>query len=242
MKPPIVTGERFAEYKLACALLVYHAPHGDSYATLHPAVHAGERASIGAGQPLTETALRKTLNRLGAPKGIGGWVPPCLLYIDADTLVWHVHPRHRTVFFTSGAGVGVKSLNATHPALVFAVNRHGWHVAAIANARDLTPPAPSEPLYHAPYPNVYESGGICTGNVTLPERIAPDTLAGFEAAFFDSKFTHSNNPSATTHPKGLVGLWQFLADAKPAYFPLDYLTPMNLTLDQWVGRIVKGRQ
>jgi PRTRC genetic system protein B len=241
MKPPIVSGKRVAEYKLATAMLVYKDTHGDHYATLHPVTHDAGRATIGAGQPLTESALRSTLQDLGAPKGMGGWVPPCLLYIDDNTLVWHVYPRHRTVFFTSGAGVGVKSLNAPHPGLVFAVNRNGWHVAATRNAHELAAPLPSVPLYHAPYPNVYDNGSICTGNVTLPERIAPDTLAGFDAAFFDSKFTHSNNPDATTHPKGLTGLWQFLVDAKPAHFPLDYLSPMNLTLDQWVGRIVKGR-
>ena len=242
MKPPIVNGNRIAEYTLRRAVLVYDAQHGDHYATIHPVTQDAGRASIGAGQPLTESTLRNTLQALGAPKGIGGWVPPCLLYIDDDTLVWHTYPGHRTVFFASDAGVGVKSLNAPHPGLVFAVNRRGWHVAATHNATNLTAPLPSVPLYHAPYPNVYDNGRICEGNVTLPQRIAPDTLMGFESAFFDSKFTHSNNPAATSHPKGLVGLWRFLIDAKPLNFPLEYLTPMNLTLEQFVGRITKGRQ
>lgn len=242
MKPPIVNGNRIAEYTLRHAVLLYEAQHGDHYATLHPVTHNAGRANIGAGQALTESALRQALRQLGAPKGMGGWVPPCLLYIDDHTLVWHVYPRHRTVFFASGAGVGVAHLNAPHPGLVFAVIRSSWYVAATRNAITFEAPLPSVPLYHAPYPNVYADGRICEGNVTLPNRIAPDTLMGFEDAFFDSKFTHANNPAATSHPKGLVGLWRFLIDAKPASFPLDYLTPMGLTLEQFVGRITKGKE
>lgn len=284
MKPPIVSGKRVAEYKLATAVLVYKANHGDHYATLHPVTHAAGRATIGAGQPLTESALRSTLRDLGAPKGIGGWLPADVLYMDDTTIVWTRRPAPRAVFFTPHSGVGVASATIYHPRLVFAVSRAGWYVAAVpkvvrtesATERRVAlvgdgRPHLDCPLAHAPYFNVYESGSICVGNATLPERMAADTLQGYEDAFFDSKFTHSNNPHMTAHPDGPVALWRelvaprwechhspkarqcegninFRTDGHTCQrlnltpeFPEQHLTPMNLTLDQWVGRIVKGR-
>lgn len=284
MKPPIVSGNRIAEYTLRRAVLVYEAPHGDHYATLHPVTHEAGRAAIGAGQPLTESALRGTLQKLGAPKGIGGWVASDVLYMDEQCIVWTRRPAGRAVFFTEDAGVGATRGHIQHPRLVFAVTPSAWYVAAVPNVirsersvafvgtdRDGRP-RPNCPLAHAPYFNVYQNAAICTGNATLPKRLALDTLQGFEDAFFDSKFTHSNNPRMTTHPGGPVGLWKELLAphwecshgragrkcteqpwfAKEGHrcqpvnvtpdFPDQYLTPMNLTLEQFVGQITKGRQ
>ncbi len=255
MKPLIVHGHRIAEYTLRRAVLLYEAQHGDHYATLHPVTHEAGRASIGAGQPLSESTLRKTLQQLGTPKGMGGWISQEVLYLDDQCIVWTRRPGSRAVFFTEGAGVGVTRGNIQHPRLVFAVTPSAWYVAAVPQvvrskttfavpAIDRTGrPLPESPLAHAPYFNVYDNGAICTGNATLPSRLALDTLQGFEDAFFDSKFTHSNNPRMTTHPGGPAGLWRELLTApQDLDFPDRYLTPMNLTLEQFVGQITKGRQ
>jgi PRTRC genetic system protein B len=255
VKPPIVNGNRIAEYTLRRAVLVYEARHGGHYATLHPVTHDAGRASIGTGRALTESTLRTTLQALGAPKGIGGWVAPRVLYMDENTIVWHRPAGPRVMFFGGAADASLRNRSAVvaHPPLVFGVTRHGWYVAALPTFREFLGadiavaqgdrrPAPGDPLMRAPYPNVYDDGRICEGNVTLPDRIALDTIEGFEDAFFDSKFTHSNVADACAHPQGLAGLWRRMFETKPEVMPDHYLTPMNLTLEQFVGRITKGRQ
>ena len=285
MKAPIVWGTHVAEYKLASAMLVYKTAGGDHYATLHPVKHDAGRATIGAGQPLTESALRGTLKDLGAPKGIGGWLPADVLYMDDTAIVWTRRPAPRAVFFTPSSGVSVASATIYHPRLVFAVTHKGWYVAAVpkvVRTESVTErrvalvgdgrPRLDCPLAQAPYFNVYESGRICVGNATLPERIASDTLQGYEDAFFDSKFTHSNNPGMTTHPDGPEALWRELVAPRwechhspkarqcegntdfrtvghmcqrlnlTPEFPDHHLAPMGCTLQQFVAQITKGKE
>ena len=242
MKPIIVEGRKSAEFKLAAALLVYQSGM-HAYATRHGIERSGGAPTLGAGVPLTQSQLRTALKSLGRVEGLSGWVGPEVLYIDTDTLVWWRPAAPRLVHFSSPAPIGKRAGVTPHPHLVFAVTRHHWYVAALSAPANpgLRPGALSQ-LCHAPYFNVYDDTQICTGNVKLPDEIGLQSCAGFEDAFFDSRFTHSNNRHVTRHPGGPLQLWAELLDTKPTAFPADALTPMDLTLGAWVKRITKGNQ
>jgi PRTRC genetic system protein B len=240
MKPVIVRGTSMRDYKLSSALLLYTSAggYGDAYATIHAVRNSkGAAPAIGAGIPLTESALRQALANLGAPKGLGGWISPAMLYMADDCIVWQIPPQRRPVFFRSAGKLGTAHATVPHPHLVFAVSRDHWYVAAVRF--DSANPGKSA-LFHSPYFNCYSDGSVCIGNVPRPKRLEPSTLGDFERAFFNSYFTHSNNQNVTTHPDGPDGLWGEMLAGAHVEFPGQYLAPMNLTLDKWVKKIAKG--
>ncbi len=237
MKPVYVEhGEKPEDYKLKRALLLYQSANGYShYASTHAIRTEGGHPVIGEGKPLSEAALRDVLAKFAGMRGLGGWICPEILYLDRDMIVWHRPPAPRSVFFKAEKPIGKRSAITPQPHLVFAARRHGWNVVAITGT-----PGPDARVFHAPHWNVYDGGSICTGNVTLPSQLTPATVKGFEDAFFDSYFTHTNNPKSTSHPKGPAALWTELLDGQHAAFPTQYLTPMNCTLEGWVRRLPRG--
>jgi hypothetical protein len=68
----------------------------------------------------------------------------------------------------------------------------------------------------------------------VPEEVSAQSIAGWEAAFFASEFTHpSGAVRLTKHPGGFVGLWSGLAGSKGA-FPSEFLTDAKQTLRQFI--------
>lgn len=231
---------------LEAALLIY----GGRYVTRHGILReAGRPAALGPGQPIERSDLARLLRAAGRDVGIAGWVSPAMIYIGPELLVWKSPPKVRPMFFElrSAEGVGAKALakragTAIQPSLVWAVTRRRWYVwAHLHNAEA----GPKTPLFQAPYLNVYDTGEICTGNAAVPREISPDTVAGFERAFYESRFTHTNARTLTTHPDGIYAAWldlldlQALTTSPPATFPDDWLHPLNLTLGDVVRRLTK---
>jgi hypothetical protein len=62
------------------------------------------------------------------------------------------------------------------------------------------------------------------------------SMAGWESSFFRSEFTHpSGAVRLTSHSQGFIGLWQSLSNSEKS-FPVEFLTPANETLKQFVER------
>jgi PRTRC genetic system protein B len=124
-----------------------------------------------------------------------------------------------------------------HPALLFAVVQGSWYVFALAkNER----PNKTTELQFAPYFNVYDSGGICVGSARVPQGISSDSIPVWEAAFFESEFTHVNgNQRKASHPRGEYALWKELLDGVYRTFPVEYLVPTKRTLTGLMGAIRK---
>ena len=75
---------------------------------------------------------------------------------------------------------------------------------------------------------------MCNGNLTLPP-VAPENLPAFEAAFFNSAFTHSSDGTLTSFPGGHTALWEHLATRKAApdaRFWTAHLRRTNETISQ----------
>jgi hypothetical protein len=69
----------------------------------------------------------------------------------------------------------------------------------------------------------------------VPESTSVDSIKGWEAAFFQSSFTHALGAvRLTSHKQGFVGLWRGLAGKKA--FPARYLTDARETLREFVTR------
>jgi PRTRC genetic system protein B len=70
-----------------------------------------------------------------------------------------------------------------HPDQLFAARHQKWFVFAVRGGER---PGPVTPLCNEPYFNVWESDGICAGNVELPEQPGPEAIAAYESAFIRS--------------------------------------------------------
>lgn len=232
------------DLRLVAAVLVYGDGKGSAYATVHAIGSQGKNLHLEAGRPATRAACANLARTLGEAATLSGFTPPALLYLGAQTIAWWRAPCRTRVFFAavgdpqSGA-IGKRNAVVPHPGLVFAVTASEWYVAAV---RGTARPGPETKLFRAPYWNVWKSGRICEGNVRLPERMSANMIADYERAFFDSNFTHPNDPRGLVkHKGGAIGFWSdMLIGLHPHSFPERALSPMGCTLAAFIKKLEKN--
>ena len=228
------------ELKLSHAVLLYTtaSPHTAVYATSHPVELLPEGPQILPGGPLSLGELSEFVEAAQTATAYRGFIEPHVLDLAPNTVAWWRPAAPRTVWFSAEKPIGTRHGVTAHPPLVFIVHERQWYVFALAkNER----PAPNTPLHVAPYFNVWERGEICTGNVSLPDRPAPDALKAYETAFFDSRFTHPNHARITRHKDGGGALWAHLLDhPEITEFPATALLPRKEALTQAITRITAG--
>jgi len=114
------------------------------------------------------------------------------------------------------------------PLLLIASRNEGWrfHIYAVKRR----PASLNEPLYHAPLPNVFSEGGICWGNLSLPEVVNSD-LKPLWTAFLGSSFgSHSASGKSRSHPDDVRKKLLALSDKKMKRYPLRDLVAHKYTL------------
>lgn len=249
-------------WSLQRAVLVYLSTHYDvkseqrAYATVHAISQGKHGPQLNAGVPATREACADLARALGATSTLGGFVPPNLLYMGAQSIIWWRPPAAARIFFdTTKAAAGDQSNDKAgaaligkrtglirHPGLIFAVAGGHWFVYALKSAER---PEPSTALLRAPYFNVWTSGRICTGNVRLPETLSSQALGAYEKAFFESEFTHPNvRGGERLMNENPYAFWKELLDlsAKRAAddFPIDSLINTKLSLQTLAKRLEKS--
>jgi len=214
------------------ALLVYGDGSG-AFATLHEVRGEKEGAPyLGPGQSLTTAFLRSLAHGLGvrmAPEIL----PENVLARTPDLIVWWTRAQHRCMFFGGGSDEAGKLNGRTypHPALVFKIWGRDLYVRALA--ADARPSAETR-LMMAPYWNTDSRACVCQGSMRVPEEVSAQSIAGWEAAFFGSEFTHpSGAVRLTSHPGGFAGLWSSLANSK-GLFPTEFLVDAKQTLREFI--------
>ena len=222
------------EFKLSKAVSVYQSGGDGAFASLHKVEQNQDGAAyLAAGEPLT-TAFVRTL-----AEGLGARVKPeifpeSVLARTPDLLVWWSCPQHRIMFF-GGTNVQARRLNGLvlpHPALIFKVAGKELFVRALATA---SRPTGGSALKTAPYWNTDSRGLVCQGTMRVPDGSDISSLPQWEAAYFQSQFTHAAGAvRLTSHPGGFIGLWRDLAGKKT--FPVRYLTDAGETLEEFVAR------
>jgi PRTRC genetic system protein B len=223
-----------ANLQLRHALLVY-TDQQRSFATLHNIIIQEDSAPLLApAQPLSLSCLRRLAEELGSQVS-PEILPENVLARTPEMIVWWSPPERRTMFFGDADEQARKlnGLNFPHPPLVFKVRGRELFVRALErNAR----PRADTPLKTAPYWNsAGDDGRVCLGTTRAPESQSVESIKSWQAAFFQSSFTHPLGAvRLTSHKKGFIGLWRSLAGKK--VFPARYLTDAKETLQEFVVR------
>lgn len=229
----VVTRSAEVEYQLDAAILLYKGNNHVSanvFASIHSIMAVGKRHTLGPGSPVTREGLRDLAKAL-APESIAApeLIPAHVLAQGPEFLVWWAPPKSRAVFFKANELGGERSATVPLPGLIFAVVAGGWYVFAVKRADR---PGADTPLYRTPFYNVWGEGKICTGSVKTPKGSLAQRTELWEAAFFDSWFTHSNmkgKEKLVTFRGGGSAFWKKLLAGAYQAFPEEVLVPLNTT-------------
>ncbi len=231
-----------SQVQLRSAILIYNGQR-QTYATLHDIERGRGGARIGAGRPATVEACADFIRALADKSAFSGFLEPRMLYIGPRTVAWWRPPLPARVWFNTTAGpaadqspvdIGKRSAVTPHPGLVFALHDGHWCIAAVKGRER---PGPDTPLFTAPYFNVWDNSQICEGNVTRPENVTPETIAAFEAAFFNSQFTHPNMKKLVQFKGGAGAFWRAMLDGRYKKFPERVLLPRKTKLARWIKQL-----
>ena len=213
--------------------------HGDgtsTFATLHPVIRRRKSGAphLGPGQALT-TAVLKTLAEGLGTRIAAEILPENVLARTPDMITWWMRSRREVMFF-GGVDPEARGLDGgtyPHPALVFMVTRRELFIRALE--RDERPTGETS-LMTAPYWNCDAAGRVCLGSMRVPDETTVASIAGWQASFFRSQFTHANGAvRLTSYPGGFISFWKSLKDSQLP-FPTEFLTDAKQTLQQFVER------
>jgi PRTRC genetic system protein B len=98
-------------------------------------------------------------------------------------------------------------------------------------------PTEETELFHAPYPNVYESGSLCTGNAAVPSSNEANPEPWIRM-FFESRFTHYHNGLHVKYRGGNDAFFKAWWEGGWKTFPEKHLRPFGKTLGELIS---KGR-
>jgi PRTRC genetic system protein B len=234
----ISQGQTGTGASLESAILLYSDRRGTAFATAHPIVYGkdGERPVLGAGRPVDRQALLNAIAALEertAPKA--EFLPATVIGVSPMAVTWWCPPAPRRVFFKCEE-IGQRSAVVPHPGLVFQASNMGFRVFALEGSER---PSADTALFEPPYFNTWDWGKICIGTAHVPSRVDVASIAGWEAGFFDSAFTHPNHGGKrVAYQDGHYAFWRDMLDGKFEAFPIDVLVPMEGVT---VGKMVAGQ-
>lgn len=232
MNTEFLQGSSGISLEIRKAILLYSSTGGDFLATVHDIENGG----LLPGTPIDSNCLSDVVAQLTGQSQAGRTILPArVLYSDGSLLYWWCPSARRPIYFKSGKPEldEASGKEVLHPPLVFMARAQRLSVWALDT--DVRPSAGSQ-LFVAPYFNLYDGGGMCTGNVRLPESLSAseETLAAWEEAFFGTNFTHSNlgGGALTKFRGGHNALWKAMANAST--FPTESLAvaKRKLTLEE----------
>lgn len=217
------------------AILLYE-DGATTFATLHGVRATAESApQLTAGRAVTTAFLRTLATglRREVPPEI---LPENVLVRTAEAIAWWSYACKRPMFFRSEdpKSEGLNGRIYPHPALVFLISGKDLYVRALGdNAR----PAPDTRLKNAPYWNTDVRDLVCQGDMRVPDEVAVSAIRGWEAAYFQSAFTHPNGAvRLTTHPEGFRGLWTEVMEKRE--FPVRFLADSKEALWDFIAKRV----
>lgn len=159
-----------------------------------------------------------------------GLVPDQVLHINhtTESVVWFTPAQKKVLRFTTN--LGIPNGEAYVPPMIWKANRETlWSWAY--NPKKQKRPTLDEPLFTAPFFNIYQNGSVCMGTVGSFENregYLEDFIAFWQDAFWNSAFSHLNFRSSPV-TGNIVQLWQdLIKDNRP--FPMDNLIATGKTL------------
>lgn len=211
------------------------------FATIHDVRDNGKGSKvIGEGRLMTRAALNDLVEEMSPERGLR-FLPPEVLAVGGNGLVWWRRPAAAKMWFNTADSLGQSVGHAPQPGLVFAANERSCWVWAVHGEER---PTPQTILCQAPHYNVNQNGLICTGNAELPKSLDVDSIAGFEDAFWNSRFTHPNvhiKRKLCKWPGGAEKLWGSLLAGRHKVFPQRALVDLNINVATAI-QIVAGKK
>ena len=96
-----------------------------------------------------------------------------------------------------------------------------------------------QPVYRAPYPNVYENGRICWGSHKVP-AVTPLTIGKTWQFFFATTFnSHIASGKTKTHRDNALDLLQELSITGKKTFPARELVQQAPSVNAWLDGLLK---
>lgn len=155
--------------------------------------NVNQKGNLGAAQNLTIRAI-KTLFRANLEEskskmiGFLGLIPENVLYYDpfGDHIIFYTKPDYRTLFFKS-----FPTAKYRIPYLLWVFENNRLSVFALKTK----PKNLKAELFNAPFMNVYSSGNVCMGTVSMDIEYSnyDSLMESIIDKFFNSFFTHTNN-------------------------------------------------
>ena len=166
----------------------------------------------------------------GMPLRTSGLLPQNLLAVDARSgeAIWYSPPQKRVLPFVEGLKGPTTSIAL--PGLIWQASKEGLRIVAVRKNPLTGKDRQKLRLYHAPFMNIYNNGGVCMGTTRLKFPLSLDLdefIKKWEEAFWGSLFSH---PVGSRETKtDLMSLYHQLADNRGP-FPITELLPTNQLL------------
>lgn len=155
-------------------------------------------------------------------------LPEHVIMWDGLRVAWWVPSARRVIWFDRRRRPEMDHVSrreVLHPPLLMIADPGHLQVFALAENRR---PTANDPVHQAPYPNVYDTGGVCAGGVQWPKTLDVDRLAEWERAFFGSEGTFPTAQRLTRYPGGHCALWEAMLTAQE--FPAESLVPLGTSV------------
>jgi len=158
-----------------------------------------------------------------------GLLPANVLHIDQRShghAIWYTPPQLVDLYFVDE--LNIPSGNCGIPGMIWKANAEKLSVFAIKGKHK---PNIDTPVYHAPYLNIYGSGAVCMGTVSIAisqTTSLEDFMGSWETYFFNSYFSHSISGNNSTK-SDTTALWRELA-GNGKDFPQHELLKTSYTL------------
>ena len=241
--------------RTSSALLFHTTDHALAMVTAHGVEHddAG-LPHIGPGRPITPADERRLIDLLmGREQASFEILPHNVLSKGSGYLMWWMQPEVRPMLLKpQGSKKGVE-ITTCWPSLVLLVVGRTLFVAAVkGNER----PHAGSHLFHAPTPNVFADGRVCTGSAKLPLDCELADIDGWQGVLTGSFYTHDNHDDVLVAAKSKrrkkaaadestryeSNRFWIERDGVVEHFPENRLSPLGLKLGDWPSYLVQGQR
>lgn len=167
-----------------------------------------EQGAACSGIPLSEDFLKNLVSNYTIEVDTidfhcKGKIPPTLMSITNDTMMWYNKPQKRWIHYKDGKKSHKNEVKL--PYLVFSLRGKSIYI----HATKKNPKNGKAKMYRAPFPNTSSNGSVCMGNVKIHFKSyeATEVIKYIEEEFFNSYFTHGNSTRSNTfslYKKGAI--------------------------------------
>lgn len=158
-----------------------------------------------------------------------GLMPPNVLYINPEQngyAIWHTPAMEKELFFVDG--LDIPNGRAIVPPMIWKATKEKLMVFAI---KGKAKPTLQTPLCFAPFLNLYRSGEVCMGTVSVKIKgdcLLEEFMEQWQQYFFNSFFSHSIDGNNTVK-ENIYQLWKETMEGNRK-FPVKALLKTKLTL------------